>query len=145
MDGQRVLDLVDGLDDLGIAVWLDGGWGIDALLGTQTRPHDDLDLLVRLDDVPQLVNALAGIGYMRVHGEPPLSFEMTDVQGHQVDIHPVRFTTAGEAIYTMSNGEDWVYPPGAALDAAHRDDVAALAERFDLPMPPFKVDVRSQP
>src|SRR5919201_6639891 len=27
-------------------VWLDRGWGLDALLGEQTRPHDDLDLAI---------------------------------------------------------------------------------------------------
>ena len=27
-------------------VWLMGGWGIDALLGRQTRRHHDLDVLV---------------------------------------------------------------------------------------------------
>lgn len=166
MESQRVLDLVSYLDEVGIAVWLDGGWGIDALLETQTRPHDDLDLIARLEDVSQLEEALARVGYARVHGEPPLSFEMTDPLGHQVDVHPVRFNAVGEALYRMSNGDDWVYPPGSlsatgtilgrevrcqtpemqmlahttgyALDAAHRADVSALAERFDLPLPPFR-------
>lgn len=27
-------------------VWLDGGWGVDALLGRQTRPHDDMDIVI---------------------------------------------------------------------------------------------------
>src|SRR6266576_1138288 len=113
MEGQRVLDLLDCLDELGIPVWLDGGWGVDALLGTQTRSHDDLDLLVRLDDVPQLEKALGRMGYASMNGEPPLSFEVTDPEGHQVDIHPVCFSANGEAVYKMSSGEDWVYPPGA--------------------------------
>lgn len=166
MEGQRVLDLLDCLDEFGLPVWLDGGWGVDALLGTRRRSHDDLDLLVRLDDVPQLEKVLGLLGYARVNGSPPLSFEMTDPDGHQVDVHPVRFNANGEAVYKMSSGEDWVYPPGAlfgtgtilgrkvrcqtpemqmlahitgyALDAAHRDDVAALSERFGLPLPPFR-------
>ena len=166
MDARRVLDLVTHLDATGIPVWLDGGWGIDALLAAQTRPHDDLDLIARLEDVSRLEEALAKAGYARVHGEPPLSFEMTDPQGHQVDVHPVHFNATGEAIYKMSNGDDWLYPPGSlsatgtilgrevrcqtpemqmlahttgyALDPTHRADVAALAERFDLPLPPFR-------
>jgi lincosamide nucleotidyltransferase A/C/D/E len=166
MEGQRVLDLVRRLDEVGIPVWLDGGWGIDALLEAQTRPHDDLDLIGRLEDVSRLEEVLAKVGYARVHGEPPLSFEMTDPQGHQVDVHPVHFNATGEAIYRMSDGGYWVYPPGSlsatgtilgrevccqtpemqvlahttgyALDSPHRDDVTALAERFDLPLPPFR-------
>ena len=31
-----------------------GGWGVDALLHRETRPHKDLDLLVALGDLPTL-------------------------------------------------------------------------------------------
>jgi len=27
-------------------IWLDGGWGVDALLGQQTRLHSDLDIII---------------------------------------------------------------------------------------------------
>ena len=160
MKAERALAVVARLTESGVSLWLDGGWGVDALLRSQTRPHDDLDLLVRLDDIGQLEDALAQIGYVRVHGAPPLSFEMTDPDGHQIDVHPVRFNHAGDGLYRMASGVDWVYPPdslsatgkildrdvpcqtpemqmlahttGYALDAAHRADVEALAERFDL-------------
>jgi hypothetical protein len=33
----------------GLVVWLDGGWGIDALLGRETRTHADLDLVIDRD------------------------------------------------------------------------------------------------
>src|SRR5919112_3180768 len=35
-DVCRFLNLVDSL---GIEIWLDGGWAVDAWLGGQTRPH----------------------------------------------------------------------------------------------------------
>jgi Aminoglycoside-2''-adenylyltransferase len=44
MRGTDVHELVDRLRDAGVAVWVDGGWGIDALVGEQTRPHGDLDI-----------------------------------------------------------------------------------------------------
>ena len=37
MTPQRVLALLDLLE--GLAVWVDGGWGVDALVGRQTREH----------------------------------------------------------------------------------------------------------
>ena len=46
-DVVRVLDL---LAAAGIEVWLDGGWCVDALLGEQTREHNDLDIAVRVED-----------------------------------------------------------------------------------------------
>ena len=30
----------------GIKVYVDGGWGVDALLGRETRIHNDIDLFV---------------------------------------------------------------------------------------------------
>jgi lincosamide nucleotidyltransferase A/C/D/E len=35
-----VLGVLDRLDAAGIEWWVDGGWGIDALLGEETRPHE---------------------------------------------------------------------------------------------------------
>jgi lincosamide nucleotidyltransferase A/C/D/E len=32
------------LEDADVLVWIDGGWGVDALVGEQTRAHSDLDL-----------------------------------------------------------------------------------------------------
>jgi lincosamide nucleotidyltransferase A/C/D/E len=45
---------LDLFDRLGIGVWIDGGWGVDALLGEETRPHQDLDIIVQQVDVPRL-------------------------------------------------------------------------------------------
>ena len=161
-----MLDVLDCLASSGVSAWVDGGWGVDALLESETRPHDDLDLILRLEDVETLEEALAEIGYSRAHGAPPFSFELTDAEGHQVDVHPVQFHPTGEAIYRLHDGGDWVYPPGSlsatgkildrdvlcqtpemamlahstgyALDAAHRNDVSGLAKRFGLSLPPFE-------
>ncbi|MBD0330109.1 MAG: amino acid transporter [Thermoleophilia bacterium] len=166
MDGDRAPAILERLAAAGVRAWLDGGWGVDALLGRETRTHDDLDLLVPLEDVGTLEAALAAIGYAVVHGGPPASFELVDAAGHQVDVHPVRFGAGGEARYRMESGEDWVFPPGALsgrgeirkravpcltpecqlvchatgyeLDAAHRADVALLSERFGLAVPRYR-------
>jgi lincosamide nucleotidyltransferase A/C/D/E len=46
MKSGAVVALCLRLQAMGIPIWLDGGWGVDALLGEQTRPHDDLDIVV---------------------------------------------------------------------------------------------------
>src|SRR4051794_23051931 len=56
MDAPAVLEVLDRLD--GIGVWVDGGWGVDALLGEATREHRDLDLVVRRDDLDAVRAAL---------------------------------------------------------------------------------------
>src|SRR5207237_10486551 len=91
MDSETLLALVGRLEANGIDAWLDGGWGVDALLGHQIREHDDLDLLVELHRVSRIVELLDGLGYSLVAGAPPRSFVMVDARGRQVDVPPVTF------------------------------------------------------
>ena len=46
MNAEEVLRILDALEDKGVRYWLSGGWGVDALAGRQTRPHDDLDIAI---------------------------------------------------------------------------------------------------
>jgi lincosamide nucleotidyltransferase A/C/D/E len=44
-------------------VWVDGGWTVDALVGRQTRLHDDLDLAIDRDQLSHAERALAAGGF----------------------------------------------------------------------------------
>ena len=63
MDAQSVLSVVATLERARVCIWLDGGWGVDALVGEQTRDHDDLDCVIALSDAPFARDALAGLGF----------------------------------------------------------------------------------
>jgi hypothetical protein len=106
MSAADVVTIVTRLQRAGLAVWLDGGWGVDALVRRQTRPHDDLDLVVRIEDVPAVERELAALGYERAGGGPPMSFESVDAEGRQVDVHPV----ASDGAYVNRDGTTWHYP-----------------------------------
>src|SRR5215471_15172124 len=43
---SRVLALMNALDAATVSAWVAGGWGVDALIGHQTRRHYDLELVV---------------------------------------------------------------------------------------------------
>jgi hypothetical protein len=36
-----VMEILEWLEEAHVDLWLDGGWGHDAVLGEQTRRHDD--------------------------------------------------------------------------------------------------------
>ncbi len=111
MEAAEVVRLLSLLEADGVSVWLDGGWGVDALLERQTRVHDDLDLVVELSDVPRVTAVLDGAGYEVVAGAAPKSFVAVHGDGRQVDIHPVVFADArGGGVYQMDDGGEWVYP-----------------------------------
>jgi lincosamide nucleotidyltransferase A/C/D/E len=62
LEAPDVLAVLDRLDRARVAVWLDGGWGVDALLGRRSRPHRDLDLVIGRDDLAAAQAAQAGAG-----------------------------------------------------------------------------------
>ena len=54
LEASDLLAVLGQLDRAGVVIWLDGGWGVDALLGRQSRPHQDLDLVIDRDDLALL-------------------------------------------------------------------------------------------
>jgi lincosamide nucleotidyltransferase A/C/D/E len=110
MDASEVVRLLDALEERGVTVWLDGGWGVDALLDEEVREHDDLDLVIELAHLASVTATLADLGYEVVAGAPPLSVVLVDAVGRQVDVHPVVFDDEGGGVYRMDEGRDWVYP-----------------------------------
>ena len=97
--------------DNGIQVWLSGGWGIDALLGEQSRPHKDLDVFVLLDDVVRIRELLGRDGYalkelwsenrwaIDAHGvETATAFVLQDSEGREFDAHAMRLDDQGNGV-----------------------------------------------
>src|SRR5215216_6342718 len=95
MSAADVLDVLDRLDAAGIEWWIDGGWGVDALLGDETRAHDDLDVVVQRKDIGQLQDLFPR--FARVEQDWwPARFVLRDDAGHQIDFHPVEFDESGD-------------------------------------------------
>ena len=100
---------LDLFDELGIRVWIDGGWGVDALLGEQTREHQDLDIIISGEDAAILTEALFARGFVDIPTD-----DRTDrnfVMGHQahgmIDFHVVELTEDGGAVYRPRES-DWI-------------------------------------
>jgi lincosamide nucleotidyltransferase A/C/D/E len=110
MTSSALVELLQLFDRAAIPVWLDGGWGVDALLQTQTRTHKDVDIVLPLADVPKLQELLAVRGFTVREGKPPNSFVLASGAGLEVDVHAVVFDADGNGAYRMQNGEDWIFP-----------------------------------
>ncbi len=104
------------LDNLAINIWIDGGWGVDALLGEQTRPHADLDIVIQQKDLQIILELLKKRGYHNVERDDtkPWNFVLSDDRGHEIDFHVIVFDNEGNGIYgPAENGE--LYPVGSLL------------------------------
>jgi len=109
MTSAALVELLQLFESATIPVWLDGGWGVDALLQTQTRTHEDVDIVIPVADVPKLQELLAMRGFAVREGTPPNSFVLANGSGLEVDVHAVTFGDNGSGVYRMQNGEDWIY------------------------------------
>lgn len=164
MPGKRAVEILRAFDTAGTWYAVDGGWGVDALLGEQTREHGDLDLAVPLDEIDQVLRLLADLGFGLTLDERPKRLMVRHRDGAEVDLHPLRFDEKGDGwqIGAGANGGDAAYPPGemtkgtiagksvrclgAELQLRHhagydpggvdRHDVGKLVERFGLEAPP---------
>ena len=162
MTAADVLEILGCLRTAEVAVWLDGGWGVDALVGEQTRPHDDLDLVIALANAAAAQEALAALGFLVVEDERPTRFVARDDRDRRVDFHTVVFDEDGGGTQHLQDGTAWRYPPegfagrgqiaarpvacltpevqllchlGYQPDAADRHDMRLLADRLGLSLP----------
>lgn len=133
MRAEDVLTVLDALADRRVPVWVAGGWGIDALLGEQTRAHADLDLAFRAEDETELLTALAHHGYRIVLDYRPARIAVGDDAGHEVDLHPVHFDALGYGVQAGFRDEVFHYPPdGFTIGSIARRPVACLTAEQQL-------------
>lgn len=99
------LDLLDGLD-----VTIGGGWGVDALVGHQTREHDDLDLYLPRSLFPEAVERLAGAGFVEHVDWLPGRLAMLHPDGREIDLHPYDPQADGSGRFETHTGEVFIFP-----------------------------------
>jgi len=73
----------------GVRFWLDGGWGVDALLDRETREHDDLDLALAVDDLAAFESAVGPAGFAEAYRDGPFNPVYADAAGRRIDVHLV--------------------------------------------------------
>ncbi|MEU4566292.1 hypothetical protein [Micromonospora sp. NPDC023956] len=110
VDAEEVHAVLDALTGVGCAAWIGGGWGVDALVGRQTRSHRDLDLLVPADREAAALRALGLLGYAVETDWRPVRVEVVAARRGRVDLHPVTFDATGDAHQAGLDGGSFRYP-----------------------------------
>jgi lincosamide nucleotidyltransferase A/C/D/E len=105
MSAECVLAALARLEAAGLFVSVDGGWGVDALLGEQTRPHDDLDLVIAFDEWRAVCDALRPLGYLEHVDEMPTRFVLRAEGDRRIDFHPMHFDETGYAHQQLPGGK----------------------------------------
>ncbi|MDQ6884474.1 MAG: aminoglycoside nucleotidyltransferase [Candidatus Dormibacteraeota bacterium] len=170
MTAPDVTELIGWLERNGIDVWLNGGWGVDALLGHQTREHADLDITISAKDREAYTAAMHALGFGTYRIDNDFNWVLIDARGRLVDVHLVDFSEtviddAGNEMYGAAGlpFEVGSLEGGGTIagktvkcetaefqvrghatytpDATDYEDVVALCEAFGLEIPSLFKDL----
>jgi lincosamide nucleotidyltransferase A/C/D/E len=92
MKAEDVIQVVEALEGEGVRFWIAGGWGVDLLVGSPTRRHDDLDVVLSdfEGDQARVCGALEPLGYRLIEVLDGLWMTprnlLDDGVGHQIEI-----------------------------------------------------------
>lgn len=119
MTAEDVLSVLALLRRAEVDVWTGGGWGIDTLVGEQTRRHRDLDLMHRQDQETAVVAALCEAGFEESLSWRPIRFVVTAPDGREIDLHPLVFADDGPAVQASPDPErPFIYPSSCFVTGA---------------------------
>jgi lincosamide nucleotidyltransferase A/C/D/E len=125
MRAVDVLGVLELLERSNVAAWVDGGWGVDALLGEQTRDHNDLDLAINHFDAARYREVMTTAGYRPKPTDfgTARNFVMVDDAGREVDVHLVDLAV----VVAGDHGRDVYGPNGLAYEAGSLEGEGTIA------------------
>ena len=158
MDARSAAEIIQLLEQNELEVYVDGGWAVDALLGGETRAHDDLDIAIPHKHVPHLRALLSARGFQEQVRDDSweCNFVLADQNNRRLDVHSYALDAQGRNIYGVAyvaehltgkgaiNGypvrcisAEWLvrFHTGYQLDQNDYHDVRLLCERFGIPIP----------
>jgi lincosamide nucleotidyltransferase A/C/D/E len=122
MCARDVLAVAGVITDVTARWWVAGGWGVDALVGRQTRRHRDLDVVVDHDprELDTVITALAHLGLHHLaerhtpRSVTPRRVWLGDGTGHNVDLLPVNINASP---FRAAKGAPAAFATGVVADA----------------------------
>lgn len=151
MRAEDVLAVLELLERAAVEVWLDGGWGVDALLCEQTRPHEDLDLVVRAESLEHCGRALRDHGFRLSGQDGPYPPARVDDAGRRIDVRALELDVTrtherdaasltgsgrvrGRRVDCRTAESQIAAHTGYPIGADDERDVLALHHRFGVPL-----------
>ena len=153
------VEIITWAEENEISIWVDGGWGVDALLKEETRAHNDIDLFVGESNGKKFISILKKKGFVEIVESYTTESHTVwkDAKGRIIDLHIFKLNEQG---YIVFEGKE--YPPNVfngigeignkkvkCIDAENQvlfhlgyehnendvHDVKLLCEKFGIPVP----------
>jgi lincosamide nucleotidyltransferase A/C/D/E len=159
MTKNDVTNLLKNAKNIGVDVWITGGWGVDALIGHQTRPHNDIDVFIKKNDATGFIEMLISNGYQETNMDYTTDDHTVWCDSHNriIDLHLFELTdektlrfenelypadvfngkgTIGEIVVRCLTAEaQLLFHHGYEHHENDIHDVLLLCKTFDFPIP----------
>lgn len=156
---RDAVEIISYAEDNGIDIWLDGGWGVDALLEKETRAHNDIDLFVETVNSKKFIDIIKEKGFSERKEAYTTASDTVwkDAKDRIIDLHIFEFIEQGYLIFEGEtypsrvfsgigkigdkvvkciDAEDQVlFHLGYEHDENDIHDVRLLCEKFHIPVP----------
>lgn len=143
----------------GIQIYLDGGWGVDALVGFESRCHNDIDIFIEKQDKECSIKLLKDTGYSETVMEytTPEHTVWRDENARIIDFHIFSRNSEGDFVFESETfpkeiftsigrighlevdciTPEWQvrFHSGYKLDDNDIKDVLLLCDKFNLALP----------
>lgn len=98
---KDAIEIILYAEENGIAIWVDGGWGVDALLEEETRVHNDIDLFVEKSNSQKFIDILNEKGFAEIKEAYTTTFHTVweDAKGRIIDLHIFEFNEQGYIVF----------------------------------------------
>lgn len=130
---DEVLRVVDAVREIGCRFWLEGGWGVDVLVGRQTRPHRDVDVDFDAAFEEAVLRGLVDLGNAIETDWRPNRVELVACGTGWVDLHPLVIDESGDARQAALDGGWHEFPSewfgSGSLNGVEIPCVTAEAQR----------------
>ncbi len=131
MTAESATTILAAVGERGAEVCLGGGWGVDALLGEQTREHSDLDLWLDAQAIEPLFVALTDLGINRLFpcpGDRPWNFVLHDGGHLRIDLHCFEAAST-DTVHYGAFAENEIFPRTALTGSGLIDGVMVRCEQ----------------
>ena len=156
---EDAIEIISYAVENGIDIWLDGGWGVDALLETETRAHNDIDLFVEKINRRKFIDIIKEKGFSEIEEAYTTASHTVwkDTKGRIIDLHIFEFNEQGNLVFEgetysgdvfsgigkisnkvvkcISAENQVLFHLGYEHDENDVHDVRLLCERFNIPIP----------
>lgn len=153
------IEIITYAEANGIDIWLDGGWGVDALLEEQTREHNDIDIFVEEKNSKKFIEIIKEKGFAEIIEEYTTASHTfwKDNKDRLIDLHIFSYDEQGGLVFEGATYPSKIFSGigiigdktvrcidaqnqvffhlGYEHDENDAHDVKLLCERFNIPIP----------